>query len=284
MSGSFDLAAYLARIGYAGSPAPDLATLRKLAELHAAAIPFENLNPLLGLPVELDIEVLQRKMVERRRGGWCFEQNHLFAAALDAIGFAVSGLAGRVLLGQPEDAVTMRGHMLLRVEIEGATHIADVGFGGRTLTTALRLEAGCEQPTPHEPFRLIIVDGDWRLQAKIGEDWKSLCRFDLQRQYRPDYEVANYYLSTKPSSFFRQGLLVARSLAGQRVTLFNREFSVHPSGAATQSRELETVPEILDALGHEFGLDVTGLPGLEERLCALAFARSASFRPDPQPR
>jgi N-hydroxyarylamine O-acetyltransferase len=284
MSGSFDLAAYCDRIGFEGLPAPDLLTLNRLVELHAAAIPFENLNPLLDLPVELDIEALERKMVRGRRGGWCFEQNRLFAAALETIGFAVSGLAGRVLLGQAEDAVTMRGHMLLRIEIGGESFIADVGFGGRTLTSALRLEEGIEQQTPHGPFRLIIVDGDWRLQAQIGGEWKSLFRFDLQRQYRPDYEVANYYLSTKPSSFFRQGLLVARSLAGRRVTLFNCDFSIHPTGAATQSRVLETVAEILDVLCGEFGLDVSELTGLEEKLAGQAHARSASFRPQPSAR
>jgi N-hydroxyarylamine O-acetyltransferase len=266
VSESFDLAAYLARIGFAGSLSPDLASLRRLAELHAAAIPFENLNPLLGLPVELDIDVLQRKMVQGRRGGWCFEQNHLFSAALGAIGFKVSGLAGRVLWGEAEDAVTPRGHMLVRVEIEGETYIADVGFGSRTLTSALRLEAEREQQTPHEVFRLVIVDGDWRLQAKIGEEWRSLCRFDLQRQYRPDYEIVNYYLSTHPTSFFRQGLLASRSLPGKRLTLFNHEFAVHHIGGRTEGRKLETVGEILDVLRGEFLIDISSLPGLEARL------------------
>jgi N-hydroxyarylamine O-acetyltransferase len=269
MNGKFDLDAYLARIEFAGPVTARLETLRKLAELHTAAIPFENLNPLLGLTVELDIDALQRKMLLRRRGGWCFEQNLLFAEALRRIGFTVFGLAARVLWGRGEDEITARGHMLLRVELDGATYIADVGFGGMTLTGVLRLEADTEQATPHGPFRLIIRDGDWRMQAKLGDEWKSLYRFDLQRQYRPDYEIANHYLSTHPASHFLQGLMVARCMPGVRLALRNREFAMHRTGRETQRHELARVDEIIDVLRRQFLLDLSGLPGLEARLARL---------------
>jgi N-hydroxyarylamine O-acetyltransferase len=266
MAQLFDLDAYLGRIGFAGATPVSSETLQGLAQCHAAAIPFENLNPYLGLPVDLDIKALQRKMVEGRRGGWCFEQNLLLGEALRAIGFEVSGLAARVLWIQGDDAITARGHMLLRVELGGKTHIVDVGFGGLTLTGALLLEAGLEQATPHEPFRLVIADGDWRLQAKLKEGWKSLYRFDLQRQYRQDYELANYYLSTHPASHFRAGLMAARSARGERLTLRNREFAVHRLGEGTERRALASTAEILAVLRREFLLDLSGLAGLEERL------------------
>jgi N-hydroxyarylamine O-acetyltransferase len=93
---SFDVAAYLARIGYDGPLTADGQTLARIARLHPAAIPFENLNVLLGRPVPLDIASLQQKLVRERRGGWCFEHNVLLGTALAAIGFDVEGLSARV--------------------------------------------------------------------------------------------------------------------------------------------------------------------------------------------
>ena len=141
MHGSIDLDAYLRRVGWHGGVAADELTLRGLAVAHVAAIPFENLNPLLGLPVELDTPALERKLVHDGRGGYCFEQNLLFAAVLRTIGFEVSGLIARVLWQHPEDAVTAQTHMLLRVDLDGGSWLADVGFGNQVLTGTLRLGA-----------------------------------------------------------------------------------------------------------------------------------------------
>ena len=131
-------------IGFAGKPAADLDTLRRLQRLHPRAIPFENLSPLLGEPVKLDPASLEDKLVARRRGGWCFEQNLYFTHVLRAIGFEVKTLAARVRWNVPAGVTTSRSHMLMRVAVEGEPYIADVGFGGLVLTGPLRLEAGIE--------------------------------------------------------------------------------------------------------------------------------------------
>ena len=136
-----DLDAYCARIGYSGDRAPTLTTLRALHLAHAQTIPFENLNPLLGLPTPLDPASLMRKLVHDRRGGYCFEQNLLFSHALKAIGFSIVQLTARVIWNQPDGAETMRSHMLLKVDLPEGPHIADVGFGGLTLTSPLELKA-----------------------------------------------------------------------------------------------------------------------------------------------
>ena len=138
MPHSFDLKAYLQRIGHDAPVAPDLSTLRALAVAHVAAIPFENLSPLLGEAVELTPEAVERKLVQAHRGGYCFEQNLLFAEALRAVGFEVSGLIARVLWKRAEDTITPHTHMLLRIELAGESWLADVGFSGQTLTGALR--------------------------------------------------------------------------------------------------------------------------------------------------
>ena len=140
-----DLGAYFTRIGFNGARAPTLATLRALHLAHAQSIAFENLNPLLGWRVALDLASLEEKLVRSRRGGYCYEQNALLAAALRELGFSVTGLAARVLWNVAEDAIRMRSHMLLKVDIDGEPHIADVGFGGLSLTGPLRLaiDVGC---------------------------------------------------------------------------------------------------------------------------------------------
>ncbi|MEO9079845.1 MAG: arylamine N-acetyltransferase, partial [Rhodanobacter sp.] len=114
MPDTIDLGAYLRRVGWSGPVAIDQTTLRGLAAAHVALIPFANLHPLMGLPVQMDLAVLQRKLVDEGRGGYCFEQNLLFEAVLRAIGFDVSGLIARVLWGHAEDTMSPQSHMLLR--------------------------------------------------------------------------------------------------------------------------------------------------------------------------
>jgi len=114
-----DLDAYFERIGYRGERTATLPTLQEIHRLHPAAIPFENLNPLLGLPVRLDLASIEAKLVRSRRGGYCFEHNLLLAEVLERLGFGVTRLAARVLWNQPEDARTARGHMLLAVAVDG---------------------------------------------------------------------------------------------------------------------------------------------------------------------
>ncbi len=265
-----DLTAYLQRIGYRAVPAVDVATLRALVVAHASAITFENLDPLLGVPVELTPEAVERKLVRAHRGGYCFEQNLLLAEALRAIGFEVTGLIARVLWKRPEDAVTAQTHMLLRVEIAGESWLADVGFGHQVPTGALRLRAGIEQPTTMEPFRLMMVDGDWRLQCLLGGQWRSLYRFDLRRVRPIDYLVANHYVSTWAESSFVNNLMVARTEATRRLSLHNREFSVRRLGAEPTHLVLRDGAQIRQVLEREFLLTLPDNPHLDAVLAALS--------------
>ncbi|MGF6226446.1 N-hydroxyarylamine O-acetyltransferase [Inquilinus ginsengisoli] len=267
MTDSFDLDAYLRRIGHDRPVAPDLATLQALVFRHACTIPFENLDPLLGRPPLLDPASLQRKLVWGGRGGYCFEQNLLLRLALLAIGFRVTAHTARVLWGQAEDHVSPRSHMLLRVDLDDGPRIVDVGFGGQTLTGVLRLEPGIEQPTPHEPFRLLPVDRDLKLQAKTGEEWRSLYRFDLQEQWPVDYETANWYLATHPDSHFVTGLIAARPQPGSRHALRNADYAVHRLDGGTERRTLADAAEVKAVLTEMFGL---ALPdGLDQALARL---------------
>ena len=253
---ALDLDAYLAFIGHGGPVAPDITTLHAIALRHPLAIPFENLNALTGRPVPLDIATLQQKMLRDGRGGWCFEHNVLLGTALRAIGFKVNGLAARVMWNAPAGAVTARSHMVLHVDLDGQPYIADAGFGGLTLTAPLRLEAGVEQDTPHEPFRLTPLDGSFVVEARIRDEWKALYRFDLQRQVIADYEVSSWYLCTNPRSHFLTTLVAARAHADRRHALRNTELAVHHRDGYTERRVLHSAAELRDTLEDVFGINV----------------------------
>lgn len=250
----FDLDAYLARIGYSGSRFPTLDTLAAIHLRHAQTIAFENLNPLLGWPVRLDVRSLQQKLVRDGRGGYCFEQNLLLSHALKALGFEVTGLAARVLWNTPPAAATPRAHMLLLVDLDDCPFIVDAGFGGLTLTGPLRLRADIEQATPHEPFILIRAADAFVMHVRINGMWKPVYSFDLQEQLLADCEVANWYLSTHPDSSFVNGLFAARPDRGRRCTLRNNELVVHHMSGRTEQCVLTSAARIRATLEDVFRL------------------------------
>jgi len=260
------LEAYFRRIGYKGPKEATLQTLCRLHFLHPLAIAFENLDPLLQRQVKLDLASLEQKLVQGNRGGYCFEQNLLFMAALKALGFRVSGLAARVLWGRGEDAVTPRSHMLLKVELPEGTYLADVGFGGLTLTAPLRLEAGWEQATPHEIFWLDREGDMWRLRAKLGEEWRSLYRFSLDEQFLVDYEITNYFISTSPESHFLHSLMAARPTSEGRHALLNDQLKTYDLNGSYDLRMLSSGEEVVAVLRTIFGIQPTDLSGLGDVL------------------
>jgi arylamine N-acetyltransferase len=261
---------YLERIGVADPAAPDLPTLRRIVAAHTRAIAFENLDPFTRREVRLDTDGLAAKLVHGRRGGWCFEQNLLLRGALDALGYATTGLAARVMWGRPADApLTPRGHMLLRVDLPEGPHLVDVGFGALTLTGVLALEPGIEQDTPHEQFRLSPAGSGYDMQARVGDDWRSLYRFDLTEQLQVDYEVTNWYLGHHPASHFLSGIMVARPDHDRRYALGGTSLAVHHLGGPTERRTLESPAAIRQVLEETFLLDTSHLPDLETALARL---------------
>jgi N-hydroxyarylamine O-acetyltransferase len=269
MTSGFDLDAYCERIGYSGPRDATLDTLAAIHLCHAQAIPFENLNPLLGWPVRLDAQSLQQKMVRDGRGGYCFEQNLLLSLALTALGFQTIGLAARVLWNAPEGAVTARSHMLLLVDLDGVPYLVDAGFGGLTLTGPLRLQPDIAQPTPHEPFRLIPTGDEFLMQAQTSGTWRTLYRFGLQEQLLPDFEVSNWYLSNHPKSHFVTGLIAARPDRDRRYALRNNELTMHHLDGRAERRMLTSAKEIQEVLEAAFRLRLPDAPDLEAALTRL---------------
>jgi N-hydroxyarylamine O-acetyltransferase len=184
----FELDAYLARIGYEGAREPSLTSLRAIVAAHSAALPFENIDLLLRRGVRLDIGSVQRKLVRRRRGGYCFEQNTLLAAALRALGFSLVTLVARVVRGLPESAMTRRAHELLQLDLPEGPCIADAGCGNLTPTAPLALRPGEEQATPSETFRLMPHGSELVLLARFGDRWDGVYRFPLDPRAGDDQE------------------------------------------------------------------------------------------------
>lgn len=264
-----DFDAYFARIGYGGAFAPTLDTLRQVHALHAAAIPFENLSAFLGEPIPLDLESLQDKLVRRKRGGWCFEHNLLLRHVLRGIGFDVTPLAARVRWNVPANVVTPRSHCLLRVKLDSGEYIADVGFGGLSLTAPLRLEPNLEQRTPHEPFRLRLAGDRYTLETRLEGEWQALYVFDLQEQLQPDLEVSNWYLAHHPKSPFVTGVIAARAAVDCRHALRDARYAIHYADGTTERRALTGVDEYRDLLAGTLQIRLPQGLGLEAKLAAL---------------
>lgn len=264
-----NLDAYLKRVNFSGSIAPGIELLTGLHQLHPAAIPFENLDPLMEVPVRLDLSNLEQKLVVERRGGYCFEHNLLFKAILDDLGFVTRALAARVLTGAAPDAELPLNHMLMSVDIAGVTYVADVGFGGNVMTAPLRLKAGLEQETPNGRYRLTGGEPVWTLEADIAGDWSGLFAFEMIERSLEEYRAMNDLTQVS----FRDDLRVARSEPGVRYALRNNRLNIHRLGAETETRELLSTLEIRDVLVQTFGIQ---LPKDDAKLDA---ALEKAFRP-----
>jgi N-hydroxyarylamine O-acetyltransferase len=263
------LDAYFDRLGHGGPASPTLETLESIHALHAEKIPFENLSPFLGEPVNLDPESLQQKLVKGGRGGWCFEQNLLLSHMLVELGFDVTRLAARVRWNVAAHVITARSHMLLLVKLGGRDYIADVGFGGLTLTSPLRLETGVEQATPHEPHRIVRSGDSFALEAKVAGEWQALYAFDLHQQQLPDYEVSNWYLANHPQSQFVTGVIAARAAPDRRHALRNTRYAIHHAGGETEKRFVTSVADYKELLAGPFQIRLPEAPAFDARLARL---------------
>ena len=251
-----DLPAYFDRIGYHPPPAPTLEVLHALTAAHAQAIPFENLDVLLGRGIDLAPEAIFDKLVRRRRGGYCFEHNGLFLDVLTALGFALRPLSARGRILPPPGQTPPRTHVLLEVTVDGERWLTDVGIGALTLTSAIRYTPDLEQQTSHEPRRIIREGDHWLHQALVAGAWTNVYEFTGEEMPAIDREVANWYTGAHPRSHFRGFLVVARAGAdGVRVSLRDRELKRRDRAGRVETRTIACADELLAVLDAEFGLD-----------------------------
>lgn len=242
---------YLARIGLAERPRTDLEGLRAVMRAHALAVPFENLDVQLGRPVDLDPARSFDKIVRRRRGGWCYEQNGLIGWALGELGFGVMRLAGGVMREAAGDG-QLGNHLCLRVTLD-RPYLVDVGFGG-SLFAPIPFEAGEHD---HAPFRLRFAetgDGYWRYTENAGDGPFS---FDVAPRPADETLLAEKcaYLQTSPDSPFTQNLVAQRRTADRHFALRGRVLKETTPGGATK-RLIGGPAELVETLLARFGLDM----------------------------
>jgi N-hydroxyarylamine O-acetyltransferase len=246
------LAAYLERIGYDETARPDRETLDALQRAHRLAIAFENLDIPLGRGIALAPERLFEKLVAGRRGGYCFEQNGLFLAVLEAIGFAARPLLARVWLGA--EAVPGRTHTLNLVRLDGAELVVDVGFGG-SFVPPMALADGVEAATADGARHRLLADPDhgWMLERDGGEGWQRQYSFTLDPVWPADLEMANHFTATRPGTRFTTLRIASTPTADGYVSLIDRELTISRLGRSV-TRQIADAEDYRRVLAERFSL------------------------------
>jgi N-hydroxyarylamine O-acetyltransferase len=247
-----ELSAYLERIGHAGPLAPDLATLTALHSAHVLAIPFENLDVQQGRPPGLDPLAAFDKLVTRRRGGWCYEQNGLFGRALVTLGFEVTRMASAVLRAERGDFF-MGSHLCLKVRIDGRDYLADVGFGSSQLEPIVLAEHAWEQaPLAGRLFQ--TEAGYWQVAIEQGP---TILSYDFRAAPADEALFARLceWQGRDSESVFVQTLVVQQRHPHGHTMLRGKVLTQTAIGE-TSVRELASGEELVATLRDEFALDV----------------------------
>ena len=249
-----NLSSYLARIGFRRTPRPNIVTLRLLQRAHTLAVPFENLDVQLGRPLTTDVREAYEKIVLRRRGGWCYEQNGLFGWALSEIGFEVTRVAAAVMRAERGE-VSEANHLALLVRTPDADEawLADVGFGG-SLLDPIRLE---ERAHRHDPFRLglrRLDDGYWQFWEDAGD---GEFRYDFRPGPASEDALARLcaHLQADPESHFVLNL-VAQARTPRRHTTLRGRVLTHIDAGGERASMLGSADQLVQTLAGVFGLDV----------------------------
>lgn len=247
-----DITAYLQRINYHGMLDPTAETLRQLQLAHLWAVPFENLAIHARQPVVLEDGALFDKIVRRRRGGFCYELNGLFAALLRALGFNVAMLSAGVKsrdggFGPDFD------HLALLVTLE-ERWLVDVGFGDSFLEPLLLAEQG-EQMQGERAYRLVDEGDQWLLgQREKNGEWEVQYRFSLRPYHYGDYAAMCHYHQSSPQSHFTRQRLCTLATPSGRITLSDWRFIITEQGIGRREQQLGSEAEFAAALAHHFGI------------------------------
>jgi len=231
----------------------DLALLKDIIGRHVAQFAFSSVGPMLGDDLPLDIESLYRRIIVKRRGGYCFEQNGLLYAVLGDLGFNVSLYLARVIYN--EDIHPGLTHRITLVEADGKRYVADVGFG----PLGPRGPVCMSGEESRENFRVFRVaeprPGEFHMQTiKNGEPY-SLYRFELARYGQADCEVGHFYSHRHPGATFVNHLVVSRIMADEVFSLRNNEFRVI-TASGEQSQEITDSTQLRAVLEERFGVRV----------------------------
>lgn len=254
--GWMDIQTCLGRIGYDKPVKSNIETLHGVHLAHMLTIPFENLDIHLGHPIQLNEQALWDKMIVRKRGGFCYELNGLFAWLLKGIGFDVIYLNGRVYNDEGTSYGREFDHLTLMVKIPGepSTRLADVGFGD-SFVKPLKLEFDIEQAQGLRAFHLEEVDDGINLWRRDFDGvWRRQYLFDLKpRNFPSDYEESCHYHQTSPKSSFTRARVISRATLEGRVTLDDQNLTITTNGQR-KKRRVRNDAEYQELLKTCFGI------------------------------
>lgn len=260
-----EIGAYFDRIGQHPPRAPTLDSLAALMRAHAAAVPFENLDVQLGRPLGIGVEPGFAKLVGARRGGWCFEQNGVFGWVLAQIGFEVRRLCCGVMRERRGDDA-IGNHLALKVVIDGAPWLVDVGFGG-SLAAPIPLAEGSHRHAPYAVSLARTGDGHWRFAETTGRG--DPFSFDFVDGPADEALLAARcaQLQTDAESPFVQNLVVQQRQGETHVSLRGRVLVETHEGGETRAL-IAGADELVQVLRTRFGLEMPEAAGLWDRICA----------------
>lgn len=249
-----DTARYLKRINYDGPLDVSAETLRELHLAHLYTVPFENLSIHAHEPIVLDSDALFQKIVERRRGGFCYEANGAFASLLRALGFDVTMLSAEVARGGGEFSQPF-DHMALMVTLDEERCLADVGFG-ESFLEPLRIDTTTEQVQGDQAFKIVPDGGHLVLLRRLADGWEPKYRFTLEPREFAHYEEMCRYHQTSPQSHFTQNRICSLPTPAGRKTLSGMRFLVSAKDSLAE-RTLTTPAEYDEILREEFGITMS---------------------------
>ena len=243
---------YLNRIGFKGPATVSLSCLFGLQRSHMLNVPFENLDVYMGRPLKLDPADLFEKIVTHRRGGYCFELNTLYGAALREIGFDVTPILARVWLRNPPQTPSLT-HMLHKVSIDGQIYISDVGFGG--LTTRIPLNISNPVPVDDQVglIRLHPCEFGQMVQRQTPDGWENQFSFTGEPAVLSDVLQGNHFTETHPSSHFRHNRFIGLFTEQGRNGLSDLNFTSRAGDELTE-KTLANADEWIAFIEQEFGL------------------------------
>jgi N-hydroxyarylamine O-acetyltransferase len=248
----FNIKAYLQRINYHGALAPSAETLRALQLAHLLTVPFENLSIHAGEPIVLEDEALFTKIVEHRRGGFCYEANGLFAALLRALGFDVTLLSAEV--ANPESGFGPRfDHMALMVSLE-QRWLVDVGFGD-SFREPLLLDELSDQVQDNGEYRL-LPDGPQivLMQRDDNTEWNPQYRVTLNACAYEDFAEMCRFHQISPQSHFTQRRICSLATETGRITLSDMHFIGTTEKSGREERTISSQEEYSKILRDQFGI------------------------------
>ncbi|NMN98254.1 arylamine N-acetyltransferase family protein [Antrihabitans stalactiti] len=262
------LTRYLERIGHRHA-APTEAELAALVTKQLAAIPFENLDPLCGVGVaDLSPDALADKIVDRKRGGFCYELNGLFRYVLDQLGYDVVGYSGRVVWGDTTGIAPPRTHYVLQVTVPdtGRMFLVDVGFGTHTPPAPMLFENDSIVQTPHADYHLVEADDELTLNMQRSSGDKPIYYFDRVVPEEIDLQVGSWYASTYPGFPFVGTIVAGIVTPTAKWALGGRTLNEYRPGEPVRRTELGSAADVVRVLTETFDIDTARIPGLTEHV------------------